>query len=1057
MQIISFSHEAISTWKQCVETGSADENLAQRATSLSAFTAQLKESLETTPKPLTKEENELLEVSKQCLATSTQLNEELNKISKRFTEKPLGLFRGAVRMFRKGDRIPKLRKTMESYQEVLESGLLIKLCTQDEAKDIQNREEFSELNNTLQVFIKLYAEGQTRISELVMGVDKIGELVTAEFAKARKDQAREGVLRGLKFEGMNERRNIISEAHDGTFRWVFYDDQEASGECVDIDDPLASRSGVVRYDEGFTDNTSRPWDSFPDWLKSADGLYWISGKAGSGKSTLMKYLVGNHQTQLNLATWCPNPRIISHFFWISGHGMQRSIKGFLCSSLFQIISNNANLFDILIAKFPQILLKDSPSDWDVAELEKITLYALAEHTGATCIFLDGLDEISEAGSAFQLLNLLDKLKDMRMVKLCVSSRPEVRFARTLSKYPKLCVQDLTYQDIFKYTTDFLRPLISLTTDEVSSIYLKNFASTLCRKSDGVFLWAHLALRSLQNGITNNDDLKELYHRLDILPKGLHELFNDMWFRLGEDQSIYQIAAAKYFNFVVESQWRREAFDFEYSLSTFHLMAALDTSVQKELLNNGISLDMGALRSKCKLTINHVLTRCAGILEHHSLRGYFSTARPNVITPFSRQAVSFIHRSASDFLLGTEEGQNILKHDKSTKEDRHASLLRASLVEFQVNAIHSPMGIEHQILFLLDFLHDAGQVGKRLRHLPIRQVLHTTRHVYTNAPHRGLSQKKPDLYFLLAESCLLDIVITMLQASREPISARDMSYLLICVISGSLRHGGLESAFAEITWLLDHGADVNLRGLSIRELLRLPSTYSAPHSILMRLVMDLHKFPGSTTLALIGILCDRGAFLQEESAIFYFYASSHNELSETHTIWPCVGWPIWRRMENQVENQVVYKANLSFLLRLTLMSIHTAKISGNQSKQWPPGDIAKELLDRTRVGVPDPPEILGYINSREYQHEAVFRKFTRSKDRALITRSLVKHLWLSARQESVTSISDLWELFHTTSKYCEKKFLSQLEDSLVKSGLLVPWEDCWNEFSSFNSIMADQPF
>lgn len=31
-------------------------------------------------------------------------------------------------------------------------------------------------------------------------------------------------------------------------------------------------------------------DSIAEWLESGSGVYWISGKAGSGKSTLMKHL-----------------------------------------------------------------------------------------------------------------------------------------------------------------------------------------------------------------------------------------------------------------------------------------------------------------------------------------------------------------------------------------------------------------------------------------------------------------------------------------------------------------------------------------------------------------------------------------------------------------------------------------------------------------------------------------------------------------------------------------------------------------------------------------------
>ena len=36
--------------------------------------------------------------------------------------------------------------------------------------------------------------------------------------------------------------------------------------------------------------------AFPEWLKSGDGIFWMSGKAGSGKSTLMKFLSSHQNT-----------------------------------------------------------------------------------------------------------------------------------------------------------------------------------------------------------------------------------------------------------------------------------------------------------------------------------------------------------------------------------------------------------------------------------------------------------------------------------------------------------------------------------------------------------------------------------------------------------------------------------------------------------------------------------------------------------------------------------------------------------------------------------------
>jgi ABC-type lipoprotein export system ATPase subunit len=68
------------------------------------------------------------------------------------------------------------------------------------------------------------------------------------------------ILESLRFPTMRDRYEDIEDAHAETFKLIF---QEA----------------------GYED---KPWDNFSRWLRSGDSIYWISGKAGSGKSTLMR-------------------------------------------------------------------------------------------------------------------------------------------------------------------------------------------------------------------------------------------------------------------------------------------------------------------------------------------------------------------------------------------------------------------------------------------------------------------------------------------------------------------------------------------------------------------------------------------------------------------------------------------------------------------------------------------------------------------------------------------------------------------------------------------------
>lgn len=73
-----------------------------------------------------------------------------------------------------------------------------------------------------------------------------------------QEMAENSVLQSLKFATMDKRYNEILDNHRKTFQWV-----------------LQENCPHFNY-----------WDRFTDWLKLGGGVYYINGKAASGKSTL---------------------------------------------------------------------------------------------------------------------------------------------------------------------------------------------------------------------------------------------------------------------------------------------------------------------------------------------------------------------------------------------------------------------------------------------------------------------------------------------------------------------------------------------------------------------------------------------------------------------------------------------------------------------------------------------------------------------------------------------------------------------------------------------------
>ncbi|XMA12658.1 hypothetical protein WAI453_005449 [Rhynchosporium graminicola] len=92
------------------------------------------------------------------------------------------------------------------------------------------------------------------------------------------------------------------------------------------------------------------WSPFADWLKPPSGIYWISGKAGSGKSTLMRYITQDPRTVAVLQSWANRPVMdASYFFWKSGAPDQASLIGLYCALLYQILSQEHHLIESIFS------------------------------------------------------------------------------------------------------------------------------------------------------------------------------------------------------------------------------------------------------------------------------------------------------------------------------------------------------------------------------------------------------------------------------------------------------------------------------------------------------------------------------------------------------------------------------------------------------------------------------------------------------------------------------------------------------------------------------------
>ena len=174
-------------------------------------------------------------------------------------------------------------------------------------------------------------------------------------------QALEKLKNSLFFPEIFSRQEHIVREFDGfgdSNKWIFDgesafdssstsssgDSGKLSWEIGSDDSSRKSReSSQDSYSDSFTKDSRKPrWDSFSDWLRSGTGVYWINGKAGSGKSTLMNYICDDENIRKRdklLRVWADDKRLITptFYFWNSGTLLQKSVEGLLRSLVFQML------------------------------------------------------------------------------------------------------------------------------------------------------------------------------------------------------------------------------------------------------------------------------------------------------------------------------------------------------------------------------------------------------------------------------------------------------------------------------------------------------------------------------------------------------------------------------------------------------------------------------------------------------------------------------------------------------------------------------------------------
>ena len=494
---------------------------------------------------------------------------------------------------------------------------------------------------------------------------------------AREEALKGKLLESLHFIEMANRHDRIAKAYKETFQWIFHNPQLEH----------------------------KPWASFIDFLEGDSALYWITGKAGSGKSTLMKFIYHDIRTFKHLAEWSQRrePLTAAFFFWNSGTNMQMSQLGLFRSLLFQLLKRCPALIPLVFPERWEVysLFSNDHLGWSLQELRQaFRLLAKEEFPEERyCFFIDGLDEFN--GDQSDLVDLLKEVSSSPYIKICVSSRPWNIFEDAFKHKPNLRLENLTYPDIkLLVDSEFQKNAGFIELEKLEPQYANNLIEAIVQKAAGVFLWVALVVRSLLAGFANGDRVCDLQRRLDSLPPDLEDLYEKM---LNSLDPFYFEHASQYFRLVRASK----------EPPTLLCLSFADEEPDFVQTCKVQTLDDHQKLSRANIMKRRLNSRCKGLLEvsqAFASRHRRATLRKNSIKLERSEelTVQYLHRTVKDFLDSPRVWTRLVAATQNGY-DPNLALSRSYLAQLKCM---DPEGLE-QTVFL-------GVIRSCLRHAYLAQ-------------------------------------------------------------------------------------------------------------------------------------------------------------------------------------------------------------------------------------------------------------------------------------------------------------------------------------------------
>ncbi|KAI1636262.1 hypothetical protein F4809DRAFT_391707 [Biscogniauxia mediterranea] len=429
------------------------------------------------------------------------------------------------------------------------------MCRFSDATDVEYRKVVNAITR-----IRNDIPNTTVSRDIGQGIDVISPEYCAE------------LLDSLRFDQMYSRHATIKKAHNKTCKWFL-----AQPAYVSWLDP-------ARYNEH-------------------NGLLWIKGNPGTGKSTLMKYLLSQAQ-KANMSL------TLSFFFNARGEDLEKNTRGMYQSLLLQLLERDPTLQLECCRKIrPHIYSKNG---WELEVLKELLDTAITNYSGSIRLFVDALDECDET-EVREMLSFFNQLGETASESnlelfICFSSR----------HYPHITIEkgiQLTLEREEGHSLDiasYLRSELRIGPSKLAETVREEVLQKAC----GIFIWVVLVVQIL-NKEYDHGQVHALRRKLQDIPGDLHKLFETILER--DERNRGQLLACIQFVLFARRPLSRE--------ELYHaILASTDMEALTPVDNDHVTPE---------IIDRFILSASKGLAE---------------VTRSKKPTVQFIHESVRDFLL-----------------------------------------------------------------------------------------------------------------------------------------------------------------------------------------------------------------------------------------------------------------------------------------------------------------------------------------------------------------------------------------------------------------------